>query len=184
MSDWSVNHSPVRVLGLTLREPLTLAHLILLGELESPLLLGGQCLIGDIALAAFVCAFPAHVSRRKIKSPLAPLAFRVWPRLVKCDPQTEGETLAEWITQQAELPKRWTKGGADGAPLAAPWWINRIAQAMAAGFSYSDATTLPLRLVNLTIAAKLEASGVIEFQTKLQTEFFENVKRWEAERAN
>ena len=171
----------MRVMGLTLREPLTLAHVLLLAEAGSPLLLGGDALCGDVALAAFVCAWPADVSRRRLRSLLTPLAFRLWPRLIK--PTAEDcNAMVEWITDNASMPPAWQRPG--GTELAAPWWINRIAQAMAAGFSYTEATTLPLRVVNLTIAAKLEASGVIEFQTQLQTDFFENVKRWEAERKN
>jgi hypothetical protein len=183
MSAWANNVSPVFVLGLRLREPLTLAHVALLDELGSPIIYGGQVLCGDLAVAAYACANPATVSRKRIKSRLAPLSFRVWATLCNPDFTQDAERFSKWFDASIKMPPGSIVSG-NGRELAAPWWVNRIAQAMACGFTYAEATTMPLRLVSNVIAAKLEAMGVLEFRTKAQLEFFENIKRWDAQRAN
>lgn len=183
MSAWVNSVSTVFVLGLCLREPLTLAHVALLDELGSPIICGGQVLCGDLAVAAYVCANPAHVSRRRIKSRFAPAAFRVWAALRNPDFTQDSQRFSKWFDASIKMPPGSIVSG-NGRELAAPWWVNRIAQAMACGFTYTEAMTMPLRSVSNVIAAKLEAMGVLEFRTKAQLEFFENIKRWEAQRAN
>jgi hypothetical protein len=169
-------------LGLTLRDPITLGHVLLLDEMGSPVLKGGEVFIGDVALAAFACAWPADVSRRKIRSPFTKLAFRVWSRLWKVD--SSAQDFGQWFNAQLALPKQWQQAGDPKHPareLAAPWWINRIAQAMSAGFSYSEAVNLPVKTVSIVVAAKLEASGAVEFVSERQDEFLKLAEQWAAE---
>jgi len=170
---WSTHISPIRVYGLVIREPVTMAHVQLLAECESPVLSGGACSIGDIATAAFVCAWPAEVSRRKLTSIWTPLAFKIWARFWK--PGDDAERFIAWLTAQCDLPPRWTREGS-GTELASPWWINRLAQALDAGLTYSEAMTMPLRTLTLVVSAKLEASGVVEFETPRQTEWLKFVQ--------
>lgn len=183
MSNWSASTEPVRVLGITLREPITLAHVLLLAEEDCPLVTGGDAYIGDVAFAVFVCAFPADKARRKIRSRLAGLTFRLWQWL--CPIKDDAQKFHDWLDAQVSLPQRWIEQGRGGtSELAAPWWINRIALAMSAGLSYTEAVSMPLPLVNLIVAAHLEARGAANFVSRRQSEFFEQIKQWEAAKRN
>ena len=66
---WATAIQPTRVLGLTLREPVTLAHVLLLAEIESPVIAGGLVTIGDIALAAFILTMVVAVVRGRASKP-------------------------------------------------------------------------------------------------------------------
>jgi hypothetical protein len=170
--DWATAIQPTRVLGLTMREPATLAHVLLLAEVESPVVAGGLVTIGDVALAAFVCAWPADKSRRLLASRWCPLVFRLWGRFWR--PDGDAERLMGWLRSQIELPETWTADSKGRkTELAAPWWLNRLSQALEAGISYQDALAMPLRTLSLIVAARLEASGVVEFVSDRQRAYLE-----------
>ena len=171
---WSTDIPPVRVFGLTLREPLTIAHVMLLAEADSPLVLGGVPSHGDIALAAFVCAYPAHVSKRRLASRMAGVAFRLWSRWIDTERgKDEAEAFAEWFKLQCDMPPKWRSEG--GRVMGTPWWLSRVSIAMAElGMSYHDATTLPCKLVGQLVTAIMEARGLVELETEEQTAFI----RW------
>lgn len=178
MSNWDTIVEPVRVLGLTLRSPITLAHVMLLDELASPIVRNGDVMIGDVALAAFVCAHPAGDSKRKLRQWSTRLAFKLWARLWKPSAD-DANRFHSWFSDQIALPEMWKQQSRGRQPeLAAPWWVNRITLAMNAGLSFYDATELPLRVVNLLIASKLESSGVCEFVSQRQKEYFTQVDEW------
>jgi len=167
---WATAIQPTRVLGLTLREPVTLAHVLLLAELESPVVTGGLVTIGDIALAAFVCAWPEAKSRKLLESRWCPLVFRLWGRFWR--PDGDAERFMGWLRSQIELPETWTpETRGRKTELAAPWWMNRMAQALEAGVGYKDALAMPLRTLSLIIAARLEANGVLEFVSGRQRDY-------------
>jgi hypothetical protein len=168
--NWATAIQPTRVLGLTLREPVTLAHVLLLAELECPIITGGVVTIGDVALAAFVCAWPEPKSRRLLKSKWCPAAFSLWGRF--WSPSQDAERFMDWLKPQIEFPEMWAaeiKGRK--TDLAAPWWINRLSQALDAGVAYQDALAMPLRTLSLIVAARLEASGAVEFVTDRQRNY-------------
>jgi hypothetical protein len=74
-----------------------------------------------------------------------------------------------WLRSQIELPETWTADSKGRkTELAAPWWLNRMAQALEAGVGYKDALAMPLRTLSLIIAARLEANGVLEFVSDRQ----------------
>lgn len=174
---WDAHIEPVHALGITLRDPITLGHVLLLDELGSPLIHGGEAAIGDVALAVFVCAYPAHVARRRLRQWTTRLAFRIWSRFWRGGDDVT--RFCAWFNRQIELPEMWheEKGGRS-REMAAPWWINRITLAMNAGLSFREATEMPMRSVNLLIASKLEASGVCEFVSRRQRDYFDQVDEW------
>lgn len=174
---WDHTVEPVRVFGLVLREPVTLGHVALLHELGSPVITGGSCMIGDIATAAFVCAYPAEVARKKLRSRLAPMAFWLWSKLWK--PGDTGDEFVAWLSSQCNMPLMWTPEGRSRA-MAAPWWINRLAQALSAGISYRDAIDMPLRMLTLIVSAKLEMTGAAQFETPQETQWL----RWVQEQTS
>lgn len=169
--NWSTDIQPVRVLGLAMREPVTLGHVLLLAEIESPVVCGGPVSIGDVALAAFICAWPSGKSRRLLASRWCPLVFSLWGRFWR--PSQDGDRFIQWLQSQCEFPNAWSRDNASSRELAAPWWINRVAQALEAGIGYQDALAMPLRTLSLIVAARLEANGVIEFVTDRQREYIE-----------
>jgi len=79
-----------------------------------------------------------------------------------------------WLRSQIELPETWTADSKGRkTELAAPWWLNRMSQALEAGISYQDALAMPLRTLSLIVAARLEASGVVEFVSDRQRAYIE-----------
>jgi len=167
---WATAIQPTRVLGLTLREPVTMGHVLMLAELESPVVTGGLVTIGDIALAAFVCAWPVNKSRRLLASRWCPLVFNLWGRFWR--PDGDAERFMTWLRSQIELPETWSpESRGRKTELAAPWWLNRMAQALEAGVGYKDALAMPLRTLSLIIAARLEANGVLEFVSDRQRDY-------------
>lgn len=184
MSRWSNSVESVRVLGITLREPVTLGHVLLLDEIGSPIPWGRDATIGDIAVAVFVCSWPVQKSKRLVRSMLFPLAMSLLGFFNrKRNHVEEGNRFIKWFSDQCSTPPQLLEDGTK--ECAAPWWMNRIAFATGeCGLSLSDALNQPCRLVGLIVSARAESKGVAEFETPRQTEFFENVRRWTAERRN
>jgi len=181
---WATAIQPTRVLGLTLREPVTLAHVLLLEEIGSPIPWGRDATAGDVAVAAFVCAWPADKSRKLVGSALFPLAMAMLALVNRRrNKLEEGRRFIQWFSDQCKTPPQFTQDGA--RECAAPWWLNRIAFATGeCGLSLSETLNSPCRLISLIVSARAESKGVVEFETARQTEFFENVKRWTAEMSN
>jgi hypothetical protein len=168
--DWATAIQPTRVLGLTLRKPVTLAHVLLLAEVDSPVVTGGLVTIGDVALAAFICAWPAAKSRDLLSSRWCPLVFKLWGKFWA--PNEDAERFMDWLRSQIQLPETWaTDSKGRKTELAAPWWLNRLSQALEAGISYQDALVMPLRTLSLIVAARLEASGAVEFVSDRQRDY-------------
>lgn len=181
MSGWRFTNETVHALGVTLREPLTLGHILLLAEEGCPVVTGGDVLVGDVALAVFVCAYPHAVARRKLRGWGTSLLFRLWARFWK--PGDDAKRFLEWFHGQLDLPPRW-QSQVQGRGLCAPWWVNRVTLALNAGLLFTEAVDMPLRTANLLIASHLDATGAGEFLSNEQVEFFAMVKRQEATRRN
>jgi hypothetical protein len=72
-------------------------------------------------------------------------------------------------------------GGQPPKSLSAPWYINKLGTAVGEmGLSIDEACALPVKRLNQLLAAIYEQRGDAEYLSKEQSEFFENVKRWEA----
>lgn len=174
MSAWAIESEPVNVFGITLRDPLTIAHIMLMSEAGSPILTGAPIMPGDLALAAFICSQPADKAKRALKSWTAGITFKLWGFLFwKRNLREEAEKFGRWFTWHASVPPRWTTPG--GRALSSPWWINRVAIAMGeCGMTYTDATTLPCRIVGQITTSLMEARGLVDLESEEQTQFI----RW------
>ena len=185
MNYWAPPTIGPRVLGLRLREPLTLGHVLLLDELGSPLLHGGEILPGDVALAVFVLSQPHRVARKDVSAWWAPLLMRWWGRKsAGRDFSAESEALVEWFVDQIKPPAFWHKQGTGGRQSAAPWWINRVALAMGnLGLSYEAALDIPAKRLGQLTMAYAEARGEVELVTAQDEAFHETCRRLDEQRA-
>lgn len=187
-TDWQPPRSGPRIYGLRVREPLTLGHVFLLDELESPVLHGGPLLPGDVALAAFVCSMPHANSRRQLGHRTTRLALSLWGRLsARHDHDKAAEDFSDWFYEEAKAPERWIKSSPGVAPreCAAPWWINRAATAMGMlGMTFEQALDVPLKRLVQLASAYAESRGEVELVGRKDREFFEMVERAEAARRN
>lgn len=162
------------MLGITLRNPLTIAHIMLMSEAGSPILTGAPIMPGDLALAAFICSQPADTAKRALRSWSAGLAFKLWGLLFwRRNFKEEADKFAKWFSFHASVPPRWTTPG--GRALSSPWWINRVAIAMGeCGMTYTEATGLPCRIVGQITSSLMEARGIVDLESDEQREFI----RW------
>lgn len=179
---------PVRVLRVRLHGPVTLGHVLLLDEIGSPVV-SGPFSIGDLALAVLVCSEPSATQARKsLRSWWAKPLLSFWGRMCGREDMTkDAEVFAQWFAEQCGGPAQnvvLKQGKAPPKPLAAPWYMNKLALAVGElGLSIAEAEALPLKRLNQITAALAEARGQAEFESAEEREFFEQVKRWDAEKA-
>lgn len=186
MNYWSAPEHGPRVFGLRISGPLTLGHVLLLDELGSPLLSGGELTPGDVALACYVCAYPHRKARRKLKSLFAATAMRVWGRIVggRVDFDKEAQKFIDWFVSEAKAPPIWIRSG-NGRESAAPWWINRLSVAMGnLHMTYDQAQAFPIKRLNQLAMAFAESRGEVEMVNAQDLAFREAVARAEAARRN
>lgn len=173
--DWTPSIAPLRILGLTLVEPVTLGHVYVLAEADNPIVVGGDVLPGDIAQAVFVCSWPYAKSRNLLRSVMAPLAFKGWSWMLgSVDWVQAQDEFCKWFAEQTATPNRiiTLSGGGQRREVAAPWWINRIAMAMGElGLSHEEAMSLPARHVAQLSAALLEARNQAEYESEERREY-------------
>lgn len=180
--------APVRVLQVSLRGPVTLGHVLLLDEIGSPVVTGEEFGIGDLALAVLICSEPTEQAARKTMGAWwAEWVLLFWGRRCgKLDFAEESKRFADWFTAQCGGPERMTivkDGGQPQKPLSAPWYINKLGTAVGEmGLSIDEACALPVKRLNQLLAAIYEQRGDAEYLSNEQAKFFENVKRWEAEK--
>jgi hypothetical protein len=180
---------PVRVLRVTLRGPVTLGHVLLLDELGSPVVQGEEFNIGHLGIAAMVCkARTASEARADLNSWWARMFLRSWAmRCGRLQFEQESIRFIGWFSEQCGGPEQKTvvkDGQAPPKGIAAPWYINKLATAVGElGLSISDAESLPVKRINQLSGALYESRGNAEFTTQDEADFFENVKLWEAEKA-
>jgi hypothetical protein len=180
---------PVRVLRVTLRGPVTLGHVLLLDEIGSPVVTGEQFELGDLAIATLVCFEPtAEAAKKSLRSWWSKRIIRIWGGICgRLDIQSESDRFAEWFSAQCGGPEQKTKirdGHEAPEPLSAPWYINKLASAVGElGLSIEEASALPMKRLNQITGALAESRGNASFLREDEVEFFENVKRWEAEKA-
>ena len=186
MNHWTPPAPGPCVLGVRIREPLTLGHVLLLAELGSPIVLGGAILPGDIALAVFVTAQPHTEARKDVERWWAPLLMRWWGRrMSKRDFTAEADAFVEWFVESSKSPAFWRQESASNRECAAPWWINRLALAMGnLGMSYADAVNMPLKTLGQLTMAFSEARGEVQLVSRREAEFHELVARLEAQKRN
>ena len=174
------------VLGFVLRGPLTLGHVLLMDEMNSPIARGEQFEIGDLALAAFLCAQPADESRNDIRKWWA-RPFMAWRgrQTAKLDFTAEAERFSEWFTAQCGGPTIDTgdeKMAKRSKPVSAPWYIGKLALAVGElGMSVKDATDMPVKRLNQLVGALLESRGDVTFVTERLANALEQVESWEKE---
>jgi len=163
---------PVRVLRIRWRHPLTLGHVLLLEELDSPVIRGEEFHLGDLSLAVLVCSEPtAAAARRQMRSPFAWLGMRYWGwRCRGVDFGSECQVFIAWLTAQVGGPSRKVKlpeGQLAERPLAAPWPISRLAAAVGElGLSRAEAQDMPLRELTQLLCALSELRGGSEYWTE------------------
>ena len=185
MNPWAPPADGPRIFGLRLREPLTLGHVLLLEELGSPILSGGQVAPGDVALAVLVVSQPHRDARKAVRSWWAPLLMRWWgKRSASEDFDAAANQFLDWFVESIKPPAFWREAGAQDRECAAPWWINRIALAMGnLGMSYDQAVDMPAKRLGQLTMAYSEARGEVRLVTQREIEFREIVARIEAEKS-
>ena len=161
------------VCGQRLSLPLTLGHIFLLAECGSPLLYGGPILPGDVALASVICSQEHKESRKDLGSWWIPLLMRFWGKFSRRDWDAEADLLTSWFEEHAAQPAVVRKGSS-GKETAAPWWVNRTANAMTIlGMTYDEALSVPLKIVSQLVIASAEAEGRVECWTDRQQSFWD-----------
>lgn len=174
------------VLGFVLRGPLTLGHVLLMDEMNSPIARGEPFEIGDLALAAFLCAQPADESRADIRKWWA-RPFMAWRgrKSAKMDFAAEAERFSEWFTAQCGGPTIDTgdeKIAKRMKPQSAPWYISKLALAVGElGMSVKDATDMPVKRLNQLVGALLESRGDVTFITEKTAKALAQVEEWDRE---
>ena len=161
-----------RCLGLTL-QPLTLGHLFLLSEIESPLLLSSEPItIPDLALAAFVCAQRHTESRRDMRRWWFPLFAALLGFIARRkDIQKEIDTFGEYIKQSTELPP--TKRRVNSlveleieppeAPIPHHWHMLSILMEVF-HCTRAEALDFPMQEAELLWMAKLDREGQLNLR--------------------
>ena len=182
-TDWQPPGVGPKVYGLRLRVPLSLGHVFLLDELGSPVVHDGPLLLGDVAVAAFVCSMPHADARRQLDQITTRFGLWLWGKWMGGrDHEAESQTFAQWFTEQAKTPERWIKG--DAKECASPWWINRAATAMGTfGLSFDQTLDMPLKRLTQLCTAYAESRGEVELVSRRQLEFRELVRRTEEAKA-
>lgn len=183
-ANWQPPAEGPRIYGLRMRAPLTLGHVLLLDEIESPVTRGGHLLPGDVAIAAFICSQPADKARRQLRHRSTRWAMKLWGMLcARWDHAKQADDFATWFCDSAKSPEYWVKSS--GKECAAPWWINRLSLAMGTlGMGYDEALSAPAKIVAQLLMAYAESRGEVELVSKRDIEFREMVKRAEAARRN
>jgi hypothetical protein len=178
--DWTPSLPPMRILGITLRDPVCLGHVALLAELENPVVVGGDMLPGDVAQCVFVLMSSPSDARKAVRSRFSPLLFRVWASFNDVsDWNAVIEQFAEWFSEQTATPNRifTMSTGSQRKDIAAPWWVNQIAMVMGElHVSYTDALNMPCRTAGQLVAALMEARNQAEYESEQRRQFIEQVR--------
>lgn len=180
---------PACVLRKALRGPVTLGHVLLLDEMQSPVVKGGEIAIGDLAVAVAVClARDAMEAREDLSSRLFPFLAQYWARrCATLDFAKECETFGDWFGAQCSGPVYEDdpagRGAKPRAPMSAPWYISLLALAVGElQMSVADAEAMPVKRLRQLTAALAEMRGQAAIRTETTHEFIEQVREWERER--
>ena len=181
-TDWQnpAEIAPVSVLRVQLRGPVTLGHVMLLDDLNSPVIHGKPIGIGDIAIAVIVFSLPPKAALRALRSRFCPLAIRLWGAACwKLDFQGECDRLSGWLSEQCGGPRVDTgakENRSGGHALSAPWWITKLAISVAEiGLSIEESKAMPVKQLNQMIAALSEARGDSVYITESLAESIERI---------
>lgn len=161
-----------KCLGLTL-EPLTVGHLFILLELQSPFITGDQETFEDFLIAVFVCANTHTQSRKNLKRWWCRLFFRVWGYANrKADIVTELLLFRAYLAEQMSVPvyRKDQSGQAPSAPV--PY---QVLASLMTEFCVSEADAMRMRVnhANCLCAAAAELRGTLQAQDESFRELWE-----------
>lgn len=179
---------PVCVLRKALRGPVTLGHVLVLDELQSPVVKGGVVGMSDLAIAVAVCLyekpreFKVHLGSR-----FFPFFLSRWGRrCATLDFAKECEVFLHWFAAQCSGPEYEQPPAnkkSSQPPLSAPWYVSLFALAVGElGLSVVDAEAMPVKRLRQLTAALAEMQGNAAIRTETTHNFIEQVKEWERER--
>lgn len=161
---------PHKVLGLIL-PPLTLGHLHLLFEIQSPFVTNGDPTIWDLINAVFICRLPQDKVRRVLRSWWVPLFLRLWRwETRKLNPFQEYENFREFINANFTRPAgNEPKFREEKVPSH---WHALVALMRDLHMSKAEAMNTPLIEVNCLIATIGDFDGTIDLQSERQRELW------------
>jgi len=160
--------APPVCLGLRLK-PLTVGHLALLAEIESPFAHAGLWELSDLFAAVFLCAEAHHRSRRHLSAWWRGLFFAVWTRLAYRSAgfqhgafQADAERFAAYLSAGQTCPELRARDP-DSRPLGSPRHLQLLARLMHDfSFSRDAALSLTVAEANALIVTLAELSGRVE----------------------
>jgi len=169
--DWALAAFPLETSVLKLRlRPYSCGHEILLCQINSPLVLGGELSWNDLFVAALICSQTFAEGRNLIVQPSKVKWFaRAWGlvlRLSNCPLQVELKKLqahiktGSWAPETNEL-----KTGYNTRTLKAPRVYRLIPLLFAKlGLSESEALDFPMARANAYAAAEADKEGTIDLR--------------------
>ena len=178
----------VRVLNVTLRGPLTLGHVLLLDDLQSPVVRGESFDIGQLMVAVLVCSQSHEESRRDVRKWWMP-HYAKWMgyRCGLLDFTAEAERFSQWFTDQCGGPRiddGDEKQSKRMRPQSAPWFMSKLAMAVGElGLSVEEASAMPMKRLNQLVSALAEVRGDVKFITESTARALAEVEQWEKEAA-
>lgn len=171
----ALDRTPRRCLGLDL-QPLTLGHLFLLQRFQSPFIQGGDVALGDVLLAAFICAQPHRNSGRDLDRWWTKhwLRFWVW-RSRKLNWAVQADEFDQYLSDNLPRLEYWKKG--DGKPAGSPYCFFLLAMAMARlHLNRDEALDMPVAELICLLASAAEVEGDVQLCSDDDMEFFEWAK--------
>lgn len=152
-------------LGLKLA-PLTVGHLFLLLEINSPFVTGKRETFEDFLLAVFACSCRHDKSKANLRKWWAPLFFRMWGYLNRRRNFAE-ELLSfhDYLTEQMAVPTYKKREGASASSAPIPYQL--LAALMTEfGMSESEAMDMEVKHVHCLCAANAEMRGHVDTQSE------------------
>jgi hypothetical protein len=182
--------APWTILGVQL-ERFTLAHLLALQSIDSPLLGTGPVTLGALTVAVWVCAQP-HALAGALHQPL-PWRWRWWalqlrwlrhrcPGLV----ESRAELLRQYLADAVAWPRYWRQPTTqDSRPLSAPHALV-VKQSLICdcGYTPEAALALPVSQAHWEYAALLEREGIIKLRSRDDDEVSRMLEQLEQTPAN
>ena len=168
----AVNPVPRHVCLRLPLKPLTIGHLFLLQELNSPVLSGSPCGFGDILTAVLVCAQPFDEARRMFKRNIWLSVFACYWGF-RCRRQSltdEWKKLFDYLRDEQERPPLSQLPCDQAKQLGAPWeWILLEFLRSTYRMTERQALTTPLRLANVLWATRMDTDGRVNLATATNT---------------
>lgn len=168
-------------LGLRL-ERLSLGHVFLLSDIESPFLQGGSVSVVDLSNAVFICSQPWRQAAVDSRRWWFRLFEKLWAfRCRNANLETEQDKFAAYFKEESDFPI--AKGGLfKEREFGAPWQWRLLAIMMSEfNLSEDDALDMPVIKAALLFSAKAEYDGKLQLWTERDSSFDEFCRKMDGE---